>query len=74
MSEFRGSPMAIQTSNAPTDLEKLIQNIFLTRKITRQDQQMIMSLHSRNQLTAQEQSYINQIHQALFQGRIRVFG
>lgn len=74
MSEFSGSPMTTQTLTASTDLEQLIQNIFLTRKITRQDQQIIMSLQSRNQLTAQEHSYINQIHQALFQGRIRVFG
>ena len=66
--------MTTSALTAPTDLEQLIQTIFLTRKITRQDQRLIMSLQSRNQLTAQEHSYINQIHQALFQGRIRVLG
>lgn len=66
--------MTTPALTAPTNLEQLIQTIFLTRKITRQDQLLIMSLQSKNQLTAQEHSYINQIHQALFQGRIRVLG
>ncbi|MGP1386541.1 MAG: hypothetical protein ACTS2F_23485 [Thainema sp.] len=66
--------MTTQALTTSTDLDQLIQNIFLTRKITRQDQRLIMSLQLKNQLTAQEHSYINQIHQALFQGRIRVFG
>ena len=66
--------MTTPALTAPTNLEQLIQTIFLTRKITRQDQRLIMNLQSKNQLTAQEHSYINQIHQALFQGRIRVLG
>ena len=66
------SPMTSQAVCSPLNLEQTIQHIFASRKITRHDQQLLMSLFFKKGLTAQEESWISQLHNALHQGLLRV--
>ena len=54
------------------NIEATIERIFATRQITRSDQQRLMSLFSHNMLTASDKDLIDQIYEALSQGRLRV--
>jgi hypothetical protein len=65
--------MMIASTTSPTlDLEQLIRKIFLNRKITRQDQHLLMSLQFKSCLTAKEENWIHELHCALSQGKLRV--
>lgn len=55
-----------------TSLEKAIEKIFATRRITRRDQHMLMSLFSQKDINASDSDLINQVYEALSQGRLRV--
>lgn len=55
-----------------TSCETTINKIFATRRITRQDQQELMSALSQSQITASDRALINRVYEALSQGRLRV--
>ncbi len=54
-------------------LDQVVERIFASRRISRTDQQRFMStLLGRESITAEEQRKINQVFDALQQGRLRV--
>ncbi|NJL46601.1 MAG: hypothetical protein HC929_02650 [Leptolyngbyaceae cyanobacterium SM2_5_2] len=53
-------------------LEKTIEEMFATRRLTRRDQQMIMAMFSKRDLNATDAALINRVYEALSQGRLRV--
>jgi hypothetical protein len=55
-----------------TTLEKTIEAMFATRRLTRRDQQMLMTLFSQRDLSANDAALINRVYEALSQGRLRV--
>lgn len=55
-----------------TSLEQAIEKIFATRRITRRDQHMLMSLFSQKDINASDSDLINRVYEALSQGRLRV--
>jgi hypothetical protein len=55
-----------------TNIEQTIDRIFAARRLTRQDQQMLMSMFSRRNLTPGDAAQINRVYEALSQGRLRV--
>jgi hypothetical protein len=54
------------------NLETTIANIFATRRITRNDQQLLMVLFSQGTLTATDKDLIDRVYEALSQGRLKV--
>ncbi|MEM7064088.1 MAG: hypothetical protein AAF572_13100 [Cyanobacteria bacterium P01_B01_bin.77] len=58
--------MAIQS------VEEMVAKIFATRRITRVDQIILMEMFAGNNISANDQMLINQIYDALNQGRLRV--
>lgn len=67
LSGFVGeSFMAIQS------VEEMVAKIFATRRITRADQSVLMAMFSGNNISANDKMLINQIYDALNQGRLRV--
>ena len=55
-----------------TSLEQAIEKIFATRRITRRDQHMLMSLFSQKDINPSDSDLINRVYEALSQGRLRV--
>lgn len=53
-------------------IESTIEKILRTRRITRDDQRLLMQLFSRNDLTSSDRDQLNRVHDALSQGRLRV--
>jgi hypothetical protein len=54
-------------------VEKLVNQIFCSRKITRNDQQLLMSLIlSKDALSVEERSYIDKVFERLRRGLIHV--
>ncbi|CAD5943628.1 hypothetical protein [Planktothrix agardhii] len=54
-------------------VERLVNQIFCSRKITRNDQRLLMSLLlSKDSLSVEEHSYIDQVFERLRQGLIHV--
>lgn len=53
-------------------LEKTIEQMFATRRLTRRDQQMIMAMFSQRDLSPTDAALINRVYEALSQGRLRV--
>lgn len=53
-------------------LEKTIEKIFSTRRITRDDQQLLMHLFSQGRLSATDKDLLDRVYEALHQGRLRV--
>lgn len=54
-------------------VEKLVNQIFSSRKITRHDQRLLMSLLlSKDTLSVEEHSYIDQVFERLRRGLIHV--
>ncbi|MEB3273743.1 MAG: hypothetical protein ACO4CG_14015 [Prochlorothrix sp.] len=54
-------------------LEDLVNQIFRTRTITREEQSLLMQLVMEDgQVTSEEQVYIDRVWQGLSQGQIRV--
>lgn len=54
------------------DIETTIDKIFSTRRITRNDQQRLMSVLSQGTLSAHDKSLIDRVYEALSQGRLKV--
>jgi hypothetical protein len=55
-----------------TTLEQTIEQILSTRRITREDQTLIMATFARKSLSPKDAALINQVYDALHQGRLRV--
>lgn len=55
-----------------TTLEQTIEKILTSRRITRNDQNLLMSLFSKQGVTPQDAALINRVYEALHQGRLRV--
>jgi len=53
-------------------IEEMVSKIFATRRITRSDQHVLMTMFSRGNISATDEMLINQIYEALNQGRVRV--
>ncbi|HEY9763595.1 MAG TPA: hypothetical protein V6D07_13780 [Trichocoleus sp.] len=53
-------------------LEQTIDKILSTRRITRNDQTLLMNLFSKEQLSQTDAALINRVYEALHQGRLRV--
>lgn len=62
-------PISVQTMNK---LEQTIDKILSTRRITRNDQTLLMNLFSKEQLSQTDAALINRVYEALHQGRLRV--
>jgi len=54
------------------NLETTIEKIFATRRITRNDQQLLMCLFSQGNLSSTDKDLLDQVYEALNQGRLRV--
>lgn len=60
-------------SESTVSIERLVNQIFSSRKITRSDQRVLMSLLlSKNDLSLEEHSYIDQVFERLRRGLIHV--
>lgn len=55
-----------------SSIEQTIDRIFAARRLTRNDQQMLMSMFSQRNLTPTDAALINRVYEALSQGRLRV--
>ena len=55
-----------------SNIEQTIDRIFAARRLTRHDQQMLMSMFSSRKLTPSDADLINRVYEALSQGRLRV--
>lgn len=65
--------MQCSVSDPQPTVEQLVYRIFSSRKITRADQQILMSLLlSKEVLTLEEHQYIDQVFERLRNGLIRV--
>jgi polyphosphate kinase 2 (PPK2 family) len=53
-------------------LERTIEELFASRRLTRRDQEKLMSLFSQRDLSAKDAMLINRVYDALNQGRLRV--
>jgi len=61
------------TVSVESSLETLVNQIFCSRKITRSDQRVLMSLLlSKDTLTLEESSYIDEVFERLRRGLIHV--
>lgn len=65
--------MPISVNESVSTLEELVNRIFSSRKITRNDQQRLMTLLlSKDSLSVEENSYIDQVFDRLRKGLIHV--
>ncbi|MBD2436573.1 hypothetical protein [Nostoc sp. FACHB-110] len=65
--------MLATSSSKQMSLENLLEHIFTIRRITRQDQQLLMSaLLSKDGLSEQEHQQINRVFDALKKGLLKV--
>ena len=65
--------MAISVNESVMSLEELVNRIFSSRKITRNDQRRLMNLLlSKDSLSVEEHSYIDQVFDRLRKGLIHV--
>ncbi|AFY80703.1 hypothetical protein Oscil6304_0974 [Oscillatoria acuminata PCC 6304] len=56
-----------------SNIEKIVERIFLTHRITRDDQRIfMMTLLSKDSLSSKEQILIDRVFEALRQGLLRV--
>lgn len=53
-------------------IEEMVTKILATRRISRTDQNLLMTLFSQGNISANDEMLINQIYEALHQGRLRV--
>ena len=53
-------------------IDKAIDKIFTTRRITRYDQRLLMTLFSQGDLSDSDKALINRVYEALTQGQLRV--
>lgn len=54
------------------NLEQAIEKIFASRRITRHDQNLIMTAFGQKNLNAADAALINRVYEAISQGRLRV--
>ncbi|OUL29218.1 hypothetical protein [Nostoc sp. 106C] len=65
--------MLTTATSSPMQLETVLEHIFAIRRITRQDQQLLMSaLLSKEDLNEQERLQISRVFDALQRGLIKV--
>jgi hypothetical protein len=57
---------------AMQSIEEMVAKIFATRRITRTDQMKLMTMFTQGGISANDEMLINQIYEALNQGRLRV--
>jgi hypothetical protein len=65
-------PHVDQSAHPMNNIEQTIDRIFAARRLTRHDQDMLMSMFSRRNLTPTDAALINRVYEALSQGRLRV--
>ncbi len=53
-------------------LERAVEQMFASRRLTRRDQQMIMAMFTKRDLSPTDADLINRVYEALSQGRLRV--
>jgi hypothetical protein len=53
-------------------LERAIEQMFSTRRLTRRDQQMIMAMFAKQDLSPTDADLINRVYEALSKGRLKV--
>ena len=53
-------------------IDKTIDKIFATRRITRYDQRLLMTLFSEGDISDNDKALINRVYEALTQGQLRV--
>lgn len=53
-------------------LERAVEQMFATRRLTRRDQQMIMAMFAKQDLSSTDADLINRVYEALSQGRLKV--
>jgi hypothetical protein len=53
-------------------LERAVEQMFATRRLTRRDQQMIMAMFAKRDLSSTDADLINRVYEALSQGRLKV--
>lgn len=64
--------MSTQFALTPNRLDQLVSQICMSRKITRQDQSLLMRLTRQSNLSEQQLSQINFLYERLQTGLIRV--
>lgn len=69
MQFLRRHQIRVQTMNT---LEQTIEKILSTRRITRNDQTLLMTLITKEKLSQTDSALINRVYEALHQGRLRV--
>lgn len=55
-----------------SNLEQTIERMFAARRLTRNDQQQLMTMFSQRDLSPKDAALINRVYEALSQGRLRV--
>ncbi len=65
------SVMAVSRFSSQS-LEQLVSQILATRRISRMDQELLMTLLNKDVIEPQEHDLVNQVFEALQQGRLRV--
>ena len=53
-------------------IEEMVAKIFATRRISRTDQNILMTMFAQGNISAHDELLINQIYEALSQGRLKV--
>lgn len=53
-------------------IEEAVEKILASRRITRYDQRLLMSLYSNSGLSDSDAALLNRVYEALNQGRLRV--
>ena len=53
-------------------LERAIEQMFAARRLTRRDQQILMAMFAKRDLSPTDADLINRVYEALSQGRLRV--
>jgi len=65
-------PMQAEATVSNRPLEQIVDQIFATHKITRSDQQHLMSLFSSRSLNPRDISLLNRVYDGLNKGLVRV--
>jgi hypothetical protein len=55
-----------------SNLEQSIERMFAARRLTRNDQQQLMAMFSKRDISPNDAALINRVYEALSQGRLRV--
>jgi len=64
--------MQAQATLTQPSLEQLVEQIFVSHKITRRDQRLLMSMFSQPSLSNGDMSLVKRVHEALSKGLLRV--